>query len=216
MNHSRKVLAAGLVAVVALLGSYLLRQMLPEEVEPTRVAPAPSLAAQPSSLASSEQASIEVEIEASDIVRLKIPAIDVDVKSSGEAWPRRSERCRATTECIDPPHLDEVVWYGAYARPSVPSSDSVLVFGHSNRYDSTWQAFNDLPALLAGDVIIVTTRTGEFVYEATDPVSVPYDQVPTSELIFQHAVDRLVLVTCSINADAATVVVATLVSATPR
>lgn len=212
----------GLVAIMALIGSLWLRSMLPEAATPERaeaeaLTPSSSMAATSTAPQSNVATETEepISIKESSILSVSIPAVKIDAKASGETWPRRSERCHASSTCIDPPIFREVAWYGAYARPSLPSEDSVLLFGHSNWINRDNQAFNNLPAVEAGDKVIVTTKTGRFVYKAKKPVLVDYDKIASSELVFGHVPNLVVLVTCNSAEDAATVVVADLVSAEP-
>ena len=200
---------AGLIAVVAALAAYSLS---PETIQPERSAATEQSTATNPSPALQQHATIASSV----ILKVQIPAVSIDAKASGETWPRESSRCHATTLCIDPPSLREVAWYGAYAVPSLPSSDSVLIFGHSNYQSREEQVFNNLPAVLAGDQVVVSTQTGVFTYIAQQPHRVPYHDVPTSEIIYAHVPNRVVLVTCGDSGDSAIVVVADLASATTR
>lgn len=234
----------GLLAVVCLLGAVALhtaasRLTQPETATPTQAQtvihttrPSPAaqqttptaaptstttqtLEASPSPTLETSTPSGPLPIEASDIVSVTIPALDIDVSSSGPTLPRESPRCKASTVCIDPPSLTEVAWYDMYARPSIPSTDSVLIYGHTNSHDDQLQAFNNLLKAQVGDFITVTTQTGSFTYEATVVTLVEYAEIAYSELVYGHIPNRVVLVTCNWQESAATVVVADLVSATP-
>ncbi len=171
---------------------------------------------EPTSSASPSATAKPLIIKASDILNVKIPALHIDADASGATMPRQSDRCHASTVCIDPPSLSQVAWYGAYARPSVPSTDSVIIFGHSNWINRQLQAFNNLPKAEKGDKIVVTTKTGVFTYQVTKRTLVDYDKIANSQLVYGHVPNRLVLVTCNAHEQAGTVVVADLVSAKKR
>ena len=154
-----------------------------------------------------------IVIEAAPLVNLQIPAVGIDVGFSGETWPRESQYCHGSDVCIDPPIMDKAAWYGARALPSLPSSDAVLVYGHSNWNNTDQQVFNDLPAVRQGDEITATTENGTFIYEAVEPRLIPYDEIPTSEFVYGQEPNKIVLVTCNSKEDAGTIVVAYLVHA---
>jgi hypothetical protein len=155
-------------------------------------------------------------IEESGILSLQIPSVAIDIKVSGATMPRESPSCHGASVCIDPPVATEAAWYGAFSRPAVPSTNSVLIFGHSNWSHTDRQVFNNLPAVMAGDAISVTTETGVFVYSADTPTLEEYTEIPMSENVYGQVPDKLVLVTCNDKASAATVVTAHLVHAMPR
>ena len=219
MNDLRLPLVTGITAVLALVAGVLLHLAAAVAmVEPTRgpVAADPaSPVPRTTATAPPSAQPTTVAIPASGIVRLEIPGLAIDVGASGETWPRASRRCHASTVCIDPPSLTEVAWYGEYALPSVPSNDSVLVFGHTNSINAEKQAFNNLLAARTGDTVVVTTETGVFTYVVGDVALVDYAAVPTSTLVYGHRPDTVVLVTCNYLEKAATVVVATLEDARP-
>ena len=153
-------------------------------------------------------------IEESDILRVEIPSVMIDAKVSGATMPRPSPNCHGGPECIDPPVLDQAAWFGAYSRPAVPSTNSVLLFGHSGSRSPL--IFNNLPAVVAGDAIIVTTQTGVFTYRANAPELVPYETSNQSKLVYESVPNKLVLVSCNDAEGAGTVVVAYLTQAVPR
>lgn len=213
--------------VVLIAGLYLHGLSLPSTVEPARplLSPPPSWSEElpktgpsptPSPNPTTTSQAEETVIESSDITRLVVPNVDIDVTASGETWPRRSERCKGgASECIDPPLLEEVAWYGAYALPSLPSEGSVLIFGHTNSRDADKQAFNNLLEARPDDRVTVTTKTGIFTYQVEQVELVDYATIHLSELVYEHKPDKLVLVTCNFLEDAATVVVAYLEEAHP-
>ena len=181
---------------------------------PTRVAVA-DVAPTPSSSPTVEPTAEPVEIAASDILNVSIPAVELDVRVSGETWPRESPRCKGgTTECIDPPLADQAAWYGAL--PASQSAGTVRLFGHTDSSGRTFAAFNALTAVQANDEVIVETETGIFTYRAVQPQLVPYVEVIESALIWDNSPDRLVLVTCNNQESSGTVIEAWLVSAVPH
>lgn len=211
---------SGLVVVVALLGvvGYLTYQIWPTKTT-TATADLHNL---PSLTPDTKLTQVLIPtvdppppIAGSDIVSLAIPAAGIDALASGPTWPRPSPHCHGGPECIDPEYLDKVAWYGAYSVPAVPSTDTVLVFGHSNPGNDRWQTFNNLHTVEAGNPVVVTTQTGTFTYRAQQPFLVPFDQVPSMEVIFAHVPNRLVMATCG-DENNAVVVVADLESAVAR
>lgn len=224
MKYRIGIIVTGSLAVLAIIAAIILAP--PPEVVPERSLPAATATVEsvptttsspPASKPPTASATPTVlTIKESDIVRLQIPALKIDAESSGATMPRKSERCHGGSQCLDPPELKKIAWYGAYSRPSLPRHDTVIILGHSNRYNNVWQTFNNLPAAEKGDKVIVTTKTGVFTYKVTKKALVPYEDVPTSELIFGNAPNRVVLVTCNSRESAGTVVVATLVSAKRR
>ncbi len=219
MQHTKKKswwlpVALTALAAVLLAGSFALRGTAGEVVVPERIAtpesvepvePAPSLSpsATPKPLA----------IKESDILSLKIPNLKIDVNASGATMPRKSERCHASTVCIDPPIFKEVAWYGAFVRPAFPSKGSTVVFGHSNWRNRENQAFNNLPKAERGDRVVATTRKGVFTYRVKWVGLEDYARIHLSKRVYGNVPGTLVLVTCNAYENAATVVVAELESA---
>lgn len=155
-----------------------------------------------------------LEIAWSDILHVDIPAVAVDIDVSGETWPRQTINCRETEECIDPPIPNQAAWYGVV--PAIPSTGTVRIFAHNTPHGRVEESFNNLPAMVSGDKIVVTTETGVFTYRAEEPQLVPYAEVPESDLVWGNDPDRLVLVTCNNAETSGTIVEAWLVEATPR
>lgn len=206
---------AGIAFIACLVGIFALNSTIESEPSPKRVAPVPTLSAtlvpQPSEASSTPVEEVPLVIEASDILRVSAPAINLDVQVSGETAPRQTARCKGSDYCIDPPVADQAAWYGD--PPSWPSVNPVLLFGHTSWSYEAYATFNNLPALVAGDQIVVTTTTGVFTYQAEAPTLVPYNKAPESEVIFGWVPEKLVLVTCNDKEFAATVVVAYLIDA---
>lgn len=132
-----------------------------------------------------------------------------------------SPRCETPDPCYDPPN-GRFARIGDGAMFTSPSSNTVYVTGHSNRYDPTspsWPA-SRLQTLLPGDVITVTTTNGVYTYVVTVLRHVPFAEFPTGEV---NAIvpGRLIAVACEIAPDRSRyvgniVVIATQVSATPK
>lgn len=140
-----------------------------------------------------------IAINAAPITSIAIPAIGVRARASGSILPRRSPLCKASEKCMDPPILNEVAWSGVYGVPSSPSKDAVLIYGHSNYRDKHQQVFNDLPAMVKGDKIIVTTEKGVFTFGAIkNPLTIPFSEVGFKRSLYTHTPGRLVLFTCGI------------------
>lgn len=217
---------AGTVLVACLVGIFFINGLGQEVSSPQRVAPdtasSATLAPTPvvPELPAVTVAPMETPtppppqvIEASDILNVSIASIALNVDVSGQTTPRKTENCKGAEYCIDPPVPNQAAWYGE--TPSIPSVNPVLLFGHTSWRDPAYATFNNLLAMLAGDLVVVTTQTGVFTYKAEAPVLVPYVDAPQSETIFGWTNEKLVLVTCNDQESAATVVVAYLVSAEP-
>ncbi len=219
MNIFKRLLIPGLLVVICLAIAYVLWSFLPSKPSPQR---AGSLAESTQAIQNAQQlqetivAEAPLVIEATDILNVSIPAVAIDAKVSGETWPRESPRCHGGVTCIDPPLLKEAAWYGAFGLPSVPSEDTVLIFGHSNWNNTDQQVFNNLPAVIAGDAVIVTTQNAVFTYRANTPALVAYEEMPNSTLVYDSVPNRVVMVSCNSKESAASVVTADLISAVPR
>ena len=206
------VFVAVFVLVACLVGIFMLNANGTHEASPKRSAPFPI------EIQSTESLSMPIEkrsltIEASDIVSVSASAIKLDAQVSGATSPRKTANCKGSDYCIDPPVPDQAAWYGE--PPSLPSVNPVLLFGHTSwKYDE-YATFNNLPALVAGDTIVVTTKTGVYTYLAEAPTLVPYNDAPQSDTIFGFTPEKLVLVTCNDEEVSATVVVAYLIDAVP-
>ncbi len=184
--------------------------------EPTRVpTPIETTIPTPEALPTPEPTPEPIHVAASNILRVSIAAVGLDVKVSGPTEPRETENCKGgTVLCIDPPVPDQAAWYGTV--PATESEGTVRLFGHTSDRNPAYAAFNSLVVVKAGDTIVVETETGVFTYRAEAPAFVPYVDVPNSELIWGNDPDRLVLVTCNNEKSSGTVIEAWLVEATPR
>jgi len=205
-------LVAALVILSAVLASIALwpRATPVALPEPTRV-PTPVESVVPTT----DATPVPVVVAASNILRVSIASVNLDVKVSGPTEPRETANCKGgTVLCIDPPVPDEAAWYGTV--PTTESEGSVRLFGHTSANNPAFAAFNSLVAVIEGDLIVVETETGIFTYQAAAPSFVPYKEVPNSELIWGNAPDRLVLVTCNNEKASGTVIEAWLVDATAR
>lgn len=220
MQHTKKkswwlTVALTALAAVLTLGGLTLRSLAGEMVLPERASSAEPQ--EPAELTPSASATPKPPvIKESDILSLKIPNLKIDVKASGATMPRKSERCHASTVCIDPPIFKEVAWYGAFVRPAYPSKGSTVVFGHSNWRNRENQAFNNLPKAERGDRVVATTRKGVFTYRVKWVGLEDYARIHLSKRVYGNVPGTLVLVTCNAYENAATVVVAELESAKTR
>lgn len=213
------VAASLALAVFALLWPQGEPQALPQ---PTRVpTPAQTVFASPSpqdtptATPTPEVTPESASIAASDILRVSIAAVDLDVKVSGPTEPRETVNCKGgTVLCIDPPIPDQAAWYGTV--PATESKGTVRLFGHTSDRNPQYATFNSLVAVKAGDLIVVETETGIFTYEAVEPSFVAYSAVPDSKLIWDNIPDRLVMITCNNAKKSGTVIEAWLVDAVPR
>jgi LPXTG-site transpeptidase (sortase) family protein len=91
---------------------------------------------------------------------------------------------------------DVVGWYRFGARPGDASGSAVLV-GHRDTLDGGAGALFDLDDVAAGDLVLVTTRTGETLrYRVTALRSLPKQQLPAEQLFAREGRPRLTLITC--------------------
>ncbi len=187
----------------------------------TTGAPRPATTPTPTHKAKSTTATPPSAVTSHRIVSVEIPAIGVKAKASGGIVPTASSRCEGSgvAICYDPPVLTEVAWGSLCALPSIPSHDTVCLFGHSNRFYPDRQVFNDLPKLRTGDKIIVTTDTAVFIYRMDkNPIWVNFNRVSESDWVWAKVPNRLVAITCTIGSSSytgATVAEATIVSVRP-
>lgn len=202
--------------VFAMVISSSLREADEPVPAPERVLPLPTPSNKPVDK-KQQQAQTEPPqptVKASDITSIVIPAIGVNAKASGPIMPEATERCKGTDKCMDPPLLDQIAWSDAYATPSSPSSDAVLVYGHSNAYSQTDQVFNNLSALVKQDKVVLITKNGRFTYVVDRaPQLIPFEDIPWERSLYRHTPDRLVLFTCNLSGggyDTSAVVTATL------
>lgn len=222
MNRKRLTswgsIAALVIGALALASIALWPKNAPVTLpEPARIPTAsvpteePSATPEPASEATPELA----HVSASNILRVSIANVGLDVKVSGPTEPRETENCKGgTVLCIDPPVPDQAAWYGTV--PSTQSEGTVRLFGHTSENNPAYATFNNLVAVVAGDLIVVETETGVFTYRAEAPSFVPYTDVPNSELIWGNTPNRIVLVTCNNKKASGTVVEAWLVDVTAR
>lgn len=179
---------------------------------PTR---APTSEPVETSVPTAEDTHEPIHIAGSNILRVSIASVSLDVKVSGPTEPRETANCKGgTVLCIDPPIPDQAAWYGTV--PMTESEGSVRLFGHTSENNPAFATFNSLVAVIAGDFIVVETETGIFTYRAEEPSFVPYSSVPNSELIWGNAPDRLILVTCNNKKASGTVIEAWLVDTSLR
>lgn len=218
------LVVCGILFVACVIGIIAINKPVGENPSPQRVAPIsiPSDSSTskeehpPSASPTPEVVEVlptKVAIPASDIVSVSVASIGLDVAVSGETWPRKTQNCKGDKYCIDPPVADQAAWYGD--PPSYPSENPVLLFGHTSWTDPAYATFNDLPAMLEGDLIVVTTETGVFTYRAEAPTIVPYSEATQSETIFGWELEKLVMVTCNNAESGATVIVGHLVESAP-
>ena len=196
-------------------------QPQPESPAPKRVLPLPTSTAPPSTRPTPvpDNPAPQDRIDASAITAITIPAIGVNAKASGPIVPEMTERCKASEKCMDPPLLDQIAWSDGYGLPESPSTDAVLVYGHSNASSRTAQVFNDLGALVTNDKVVLTTKTGRFTYTVTqDPLLIPFEDIPWRKSLYKHTPGRLVMFTCNLSGgsyDTSAVVTAVLTKSEP-
>lgn len=213
---------AGIVAVVSLCGAFALNTNGEHKATPQRIAVQQTTSSLEVAIPKPTETEVQtilpvkepVVIQGSAILHVSIPAVSIDAKVSGETVPRQTDNCHATELCIDPPVSDQAAWYGEV--PSMPSTNPVLLFAHTSWSTASFATFNNLPAVIAGDEIVVTTETGVFTYTAEAPTFVAYNDIAQSETVYGHATEKVVLVTCNAAESAATVVVGRLVKAIAR
>jgi hypothetical protein len=120
--------------------------------------------------------------------------------SSGLARYNTSESCEVPGRpCYDAPTFDKVARIDLGAPPTVPGRDTTFVTGHSNRYhpdDVTRGVFSHLQDVRVGDVVVLTTTRGVFVYAVTTVLSVPFDQLTSTPEVVTVRPDTVVAISC--------------------
>jgi LPXTG-site transpeptidase (sortase) family protein len=151
-------------------------------------------------------------------------AVLLDAQSSGLARYNTSESCEVPGQpCYDAPTFDKVARIDLGAPPEVPGTETTFLTGHSNRYapdDPSKGVFSSLQNVRTGDTLVVRTTKGTFTYAVTDTVSVPFDQLTTTDAVVRVRPNTLVAISCVIGPDDAKylgnyVVVGTLTASTP-
>ena len=120
--------------------------------------------------------------------------------SSGLARYNTSENCEVPgLPCYDAPTFDMVARIDLGAPPTVPGKDTTFVTGHSNRYhpdDVTKGVFSHLQDVRTGDVVVLTTTKGVFVYAVTTVLSVPFDKLTSTPEVVTVRPDTIVAISC--------------------
>jgi hypothetical protein len=120
--------------------------------------------------------------------------------SSGLARYNTSDSCEVPgLPCYDAPTFDKVARIDIGAPPTVPGRDATFVTGHSNRYqpnDVTKGVFSHLQDVHTGDVVVLTTTKGVFVYAVTTVLSVPFDKLTSTPEVVTVRPDTVVAISC--------------------
>ena len=96
---------------------------------------------------------------------------------------------------LDPPTLDDAYWVGCRGMPGTDSDGTVFIIGHSLSGGAA--VFNELPTLVAGDDVMVTTAKGTLVYRVQHTATyAKFGEVQTAPEVIDRVPGRLVLVTC--------------------
>jgi LPXTG-site transpeptidase (sortase) family protein len=134
-----------------------------------------------------------------------------------------SDRCEVPGQpCYDPPD-GMVALVDGSAFPSVPSTNTSVAAGHSNRFhpnDPRRGVFTRLLDVRPGDILVVTTTKGVFTYLVVDAKEIPFDQTATSDVMTDRVANRFIAITCKISPDYSRytgnfVVVSTLIASRP-
>ena len=120
--------------------------------------------------------------------------------SSGLARYNTSDACEVPgLPCYDAPTFDKVARIDLGAPPTVPGRDTTFVTGHSNRYhpdDVKLGVFSHLQDVHTGDVVVLTTTRGVFVYAVTTVLSVPFDKLTSTPEVVTVRPDTVVAISC--------------------
>lgn len=128
----------------------------------------------------------------------------IDALSSGVATYGRSPACDVPEyPCYIPPALDKVARMDVGAVPSVPSSNTCYITGHSNwrsPQDPHAGVFSELQQTRVGDTFVVTTTSGVFVYAVTQTIdSLPFDELRSNADIKSVRPNTCVVISCHID-----------------
>jgi hypothetical protein len=204
------VMAIGSVMVAA---SLHIGPWKPQAVTPHRVS-MPSAASattpsttEPTTLPASPSPSkiklVPKKIAASAPVEVSIAGV-MDVRVGGSITLEHSQNCRTAAACLFPPEDNggyrQAWWYdyGAGSLPSVPSTDTTYILGHSYRFKKD-AAFNNQPATRIGDIVVVRTKTGVFRYRAYKYADIPFAEMPKRQDVWGKMPRTLVLITCGLK-----------------
>ena len=217
------IVMALVIVLVMITGRNLLSAPPPtvEYQQPERALPLPSPTGKVTEVPVQPKKDPKPEpvIKPSDIVSISIPAIGVNAKASGSIVPEVTDRCKGSEKCMDPPILDQIAWSQGFGVPASPSTNAVLVYGHSNASSQTDQVFNDLGALVKNDKIVLITMTGRFTYILDrNPMFIPFEDIPWKQSLYENTPGRLVAFTCNLSGggyDTSAVVIAKLQSSEP-
>ncbi|MDT9591790.1 class F sortase [Nocardioides zeae] len=151
-------------------------------------APTSSGSAAPGVTAESSDGTPEGTGDGDEPVRVEIPAIGVD-----EAPIDLGTAANGELEVPEDP--DRVGWFTGGGRPG--GRGPTVVVGHLDAVDGP-AVFADLPDLVAGDEVVVTTADGTAVRYVVDRTEdVPQDEFPTTAVFGATPDDQLRLITCT-------------------
>lgn len=163
-----------------------------------------------------------LEIQASNPNKLVIPAIGLTALVGSGIQPELAPE-EGTGLFYVPKTMDKVDWADGFALPSVPSTGTTYLLGHSNRFTTGERGvFDNLQQVQINDKIIVVTELGKFTYLTASKQLIPFDEIANhtspNEFGDNTVPDRIVLITCNVpgenaNYDGNMVIVANLESA---
>jgi hypothetical protein len=148
----------------------------------------------------------------------------VDAASSGLARYGTSASCEVPAEpCYSAPYLDKVARIDLGAPPTVPGAQTTFVTGHANRFhpdDPSRGVFSRLQQVRKGDILVLTTTRGRFVYAVSEVLTVPFDKLTSNPAVVTVRPDTVVAISCVIPPDRRSyagnyVVVGTLTASNP-
>lgn len=227
-------MVVGLVMVAASLhmGPWQVQAVTPQRTSQPPSSTAVTQPVVPSSASSdpvtspAKQTPTQAPIAPSPPTEVSIKGV-LNVRVGGSIALKHSPDCRGGVQgdpCLFPPE-DNGAYKLAYYRccdtalPSVPSSNTTYIVGHSYRFEPD-AAFNNLPTTRKGDVVVVKTKDAVFRYLVTKTANIPFAEVPHRADIWAKVPNQLVLMTCALREDKSPsiknfVVWATMISATP-
>jgi len=128
---------------------------------------------------------------------LAIPAVGVDapVEEYTDAM------VRANDGWVDPPRRDAVAWWSGGGTPGRPADNTIYLYGHVSRLSAV---FNEVPHLVPGDLISLTTPRGSIDYRVEQVLPpIPKESLPDDPTVNVALPGRLILIGCHREEDQA-------------
>ncbi|MEJ5915837.1 class F sortase [Pseudokineococcus sp. 1T1Z-3] len=212
----RRVWALALVLALAVPGAALVvTGLVGDEPEVVTASPAPEPAPEPTPstwdneprglpapVQHEPQPTAVAALDAPADVRLRIPAVDLDLPVHA-LEPEQG--------AINPPTMTDAYWISPYGEPGAGASapdNTVYIAAHSwSRGDAAFDPLLDDDfegsTLEEGDVVAVESPSGTVEYAVTGVARYGKDALPAADAVWQVSPGRLVLITCFQREDGA-------------